>query len=108
VFAVVDADGAVEEWNEANNDYAQTVRVVPGWVPRVVEVRVVGGTNTVLTFEADGYATSAFIIESSPALSMPIVWGTESDAVITTNALGKFEAQIRSEVGSRFYRVLAP
>jgi len=105
VFAVVDASGVVSEQDEANNAYPQSVRVVPAWVPRIVDVRVLTNGNVRLTVEVTGAAATNLVVESAGTLAGPIPWGEESSAAITTNALGNFEAEMPPQGNARFYRM---
>jgi subtilase family serine protease len=108
IFAVVDAGNAVQEIDELNNTYAQTVRVLPGWLPRFVELRIVNGTNAVLSFEADGYAATAFSVEGATSLGPLIHWVPDANATVTTNSFGRFQAQIPLQGNTRYFRVTAP
>ena len=104
---MVDVGGVVEESNEINNSYSQTVRVIPSWVPRILGLKVVDTRTAAITFEATGHVVSGLALESTTLLANPTVWHAESNSLITTNALGNFEARLPLQGSMRFHRVRA-
>ncbi|MBI2928720.1 MAG: SBBP repeat-containing protein [Verrucomicrobia bacterium] len=106
VFAVADAGGVVEEIDETNNAYPQTVRVIPSWVPRIVELKVLDTGKATLAFTATSGDAAAFAVESTESLASPIQWAAEAGAVITAPAPGRFEVELPLRGGVRFYRIL--
>jgi hypothetical protein len=107
VYAVADAGAAIEESDEANNAYAQTVRVIPGWVPRLVEAKLLAHGRLKLAFSASGGTAADFALESTESLSGQVAWETEAGAVITEPELGRFEAELERRGPQRYYRVRA-
>jgi hypothetical protein len=107
VYAVADAGAAIEESDETNNAYAQTVRVIPGWVPRLVEARLLANGRLKLVFTASGGTATDFALESTESLSGQVAWETEAGAVITESAAGRFEAELERRGSQRYYRVRA-
>lgn len=107
VYAVADAGGVVAEADETNNAYPQAVRVVPSWVPRVIEFKLVETTKAKLTFEASGALATEFTVQTAGSFVSPVQWQTESEALIAESALGAFEVQLPIHDGTRFYRIVA-
>lgn len=107
VFTVVDVAGVVPELDKSNNTYAQTVQVIPSWVPRLTSVNLVSAGTVTLTFEAGNYPASSFAVESTGSLASQIQWTVEASAAITNTAPGIFEAQVPVQGSQRFYRIRA-
>jgi len=107
VFAVVDAGGVIQEADETNNSYPQSVRVVPAWIPRITGMSVSAVGTATVTFEATGFTTTNLAVESTGLLASTNQWRAETNATITPVAAGTFEAQIPVQGAVRFYRVRA-
>ncbi len=107
VFAVVDVAGVVPELDKSNNTYAQTVQVIPSWMPRLTGVRLADTGMVKLTFEAGNYPPSSFAVESTGSLASQVQWSVEAGAAITNTAPGIFEAQVPVQGSQRFYRIRA-
>lgn len=105
VYAVVDPTDAVQEVDETNNAYPQTVRVVPGWVPRIASIEVLPTGNARLLIQADGVEVADLAIQGTDSLKSPITWTEEPGIAVTSAAEGRFEAQVPVTVQSRFWRV---
>lgn len=107
VYAVADAGAAIEEADETNNAHAQTVRVIPGWVPRLVEAKLLANGRLKLVFSASGGTAADFALESTESLSGQVTWEAEAGAVITESAAGQFETELERRGSQRYYRVRA-
>jgi hypothetical protein len=105
VYAVADHTGAVEEFDETNNDCAQSVPVIPPWVPHLVSIEVLPNGNRKLVFTASHFLASEMAVESAVSLNSPIDWDDEPTAIITESAPGQFEAEVPPRNGSAFYRI---
>ena len=105
VYAMVDAGAAVEESDETNNAYSQTVRVIPGWAPRLVEARLLPDGRLKLVFTAGGGTAADFALEGTVALSGLPAWEPEAGAVIVESEPGRFEAELERRGPQRYYRV---
>ena len=106
VYVVVGTTNGAAERDAANNVSAQSVRVVPGYVPRLVAVTRTGG-DIRLTFESEGASAFDFTIESTASLAAPIQWQAEPTALLTADGDTRFTAQLPPPASTRFYRVLS-
>jgi hypothetical protein len=107
VYAVADGSKVVQELDELNNAYPQSVRVVPSWIPRLLGLEMIDGGNAKLLFEATGGVPTDFVVQSADSLAKPIQWSEETSAVVTRTAPGRFEVQVPQRGSVRFYRILA-
>jgi hypothetical protein len=104
IYAVADGTNAVEEIDETNNDCAQSVRITPPWVPRLLAVEILPGRNRKLTFAASHFVASELAVERADSLSAPVQWHPEPGANITISP-GLFEVEVPLRGGSAFYRM---
>jgi hypothetical protein len=105
IYAVADATGVVQEWNESNNAFPQTVRVRPAWVPRMVSIELRPPVGLRLVVEAVGAAASDLVIESTGSLASPIWWDREFAPATPLAEPGVFEVDMDRTDEARFYRV---
>jgi hypothetical protein len=107
VFAVADAAGEVEEMDETNNTYPQSVRVRPAWALRIVQIEAVAGGGVRLVFEATGGTPEDFVVEGSAAVGGGSAWTEEVGARISMTEPGRFQVELPQRESVRFYRVRA-
>jgi hypothetical protein len=105
VWAVADPQGVVEEWDETNNTYSQSVHVAPAWAPRFTQARLTENGGLRLSFEAADAAPGNFVLESAPSLLPSPVWTPETGVVVQMPEAGHFQVDLPRPEQTRFYRV---
>ena len=104
---MADAADVVRESDEANNNSALSVRVVPIWVPRLVQTELLDQTTVRLLFRAEGFEMSELKVQGTGEVPKAGGWSNEEGATLRRTETGLFEALVPVQGNARFYRIQA-